>query len=235
MTFNFSANDRVKHGYLGFGDVVEPLGENTVRVQFDGFFDVRDIHRENLSLIVASPPELIVNGRINLKKGDRVESKSGGIGTVQEDEGDYAYVSVTFDNGYTGNYKADSLKRLVGSINPKEVHSVPKTPNNSSDFLYKKDDRVKLKYNGSIGTVVRDQVGSEGAIFVVWDKSGKYIWEEPKNLVTLHAPRHTDEPHPNQELIDQIESVRLPLKAEVERKQALLKHMTQALKIAKQV
>ena len=172
MTFNFSAKDRVKHVHFGFGDVLDVLSKNTVRVQFHGFYDIKDVHPDNLTLTCPAPPEF----------------------------------------------------------------SVIKTPNNSDEpFLYKKGDRVKLKFNQSTGTVVRDQMGSEGAIFVKWDKSGKCIWEEPKSLVVLHAPRHTDEPHPNQELIDQIEAVRLPLKAEVERQQALLKHLTSALKIAKQV
>lgn len=112
------------------------------------------------------------------------------------------------------------------------------------DFQFKEGDRVKLKYNRNTGTVLRDQEAN--GVLVAWDhakpgsekasegvKGGKNLWEKPGDLTVLHAPRATDPANPDQELIDQLEALRLPIKARIERDQAILSKLTAAQKILK--
>lgn len=101
----------------------------------------------------------------------------------------------------------------------------------AESFLYKKGDRVKLKYNRKCGTVHKDQTDFESSVCILWDHRADTLWEMADDLVILHAPRDTDPVNPNQEAIDAIEALRVPLKKEIEALQAKLSSLTQAKKL----
>jgi len=101
-------------------------------------------------------------------------------------------------------------------------------------FLFKKDDRVKLKYNGNTGTVVRDEKDVDARFVAVqWDKGVSPVTEHAKDLTVLHAPRESDPVNPRQAEIDAIDAIRLPLIAKIEKDQAILSKLTAAKRILK--
>lgn len=100
-------------------------------------------------------------------------------------------------------------------------------------FMYKKGDRVKLKYNRNNGTIAEDQRHLDNrTIRVIWDKDRNVAAvEEIADLYTLHAPRDTDAVNPNQEAIDAIEKQRAVLKKEIEDLQSRLGTLSQAKRL----
>jgi hypothetical protein len=97
--------------------------------------------------------------------------------------------------------------------------------------LFKKGDRVKLKYNRKCGTVHKDQTDFESSVCILWDHRADTLWEMADDLVVLHAPRDTDPVNPNQEAIDAIEVQRQVLIKEVNAVQARLRSLTTAKRL----
>jgi hypothetical protein len=186
------------------------------------------------------------------KMGDRVQHlRSGAYGTVTRDQnGDYT-VSVDWedDPGMINVTPADWVRVApwhgIGYVPVLHIDvdtiladfSQPFTDAGSfggavkAGFQFKDGDRVKLKYNRMCGTVVGDQV--QAGVYVHWDKhpEGHRVVTPVADLVPLHTPRDTDPVNPNQEAIDAIEALRVPLKKEIEALQAKLSSLTQAKKL----
>jgi hypothetical protein len=64
----------------------------------------------------------------------------------------------------------------------------------------------------------------------VWDHSGVVRCPE-EDVDVLYAPRDTDPANPNQDAIDAIEALRVPLKKEIEALQQKLGNLTTAKKL----
>jgi hypothetical protein len=183
---------------------------------------------------------------IPFKKGDRVQNlDSGNFGTVYQDQTDPLLVHLVWDAepNVVVCHKADSVRvapwhevnavktvkidpvhlrnfREAGLLDPEKLPKEPK---------FRAGDRVKFKYNRNCGTVA--EVSKLG-VLVKWDKdTAEPLWEREDELVTLYAPRDTDPVNPNQDAIDAIEALRVPLKREIEALQAKLGNLTTAKKL----
>lgn len=175
-----------------------------------------------------------------IKKGQRFVIIGTGRGGVVAEDFNYRYgskVSVLLDGHATPVDESihnmliiTKLDNIVdGKLTEKSVH-----PQFKEDevFRFKKGDRVKFKHSGATGTLVEDEVISDDTcnVLVRWDKTGNALWEHKRDLHVLHAPRDTGV-NPNQAEIDAIDAIRLPLIAELEKRQAVLSKLTQAKKI----
>lgn len=97
--------------------------------------------------------------------------------------------------------------------------------------LYKHGDRVKLKWNRRVGTVIANEMHGDANVHIQWDHNPQPNWEHIRDLETVWAPRDTDPVNPNQEAIDAIEVQRKVLIKQVDELQARLGTLTRAQKL----
>lgn len=245
MTYPYQKNERVLVEGFKFGRVYQdtPSESDTVPVILDrAKASVINIKRRDVKPMSAED-----EARLNIELNSPTIFE---LGTVEIPEGLMALMfgprvgpGTPHTTEFTGG---GSIKD--GNMNEWQVsdHSKrgPIKDGVEEKFLYKEGDRVKLKYNKNTGTVARDQTDPQKTVLIHWDKAkpfdkstdekgGRELWEYPRNLTVLHAPRATDPANPDQELIDQLEALRLPIKARIERDQAILSKLTAAKKILK--
>lgn len=241
MTDLFKKNDRVLAYGKTLGTVYQDQheGDAVVHVELDSQKgSVSGYYPSNLEKVPANTHISVLvlddvpQGLIDLLSGNPWRN----IGTTTD--GPIIDVDTTLDKKAEPFTHAGSIKDGI------TTEEVLRSNGAEEKFLYKEGDRVKLKYNKNTGTVVRDQTDPLKTVLVHWDKAkpfdkstdekgGRELWEYPRNLTVLHAPRATDPANPEQELIDQLEALRLPIKARVERDQAILSKLTAAQKILK--
>lgn len=123
----------------------------------------------------------------------------------------------------------------VVRIDVDEILNLGRKDGEEAEFRLKIGDRVRFKHNRKNGTVRSNEMFGDTNIMVEWDRKDggkdKAIWEHIRDLAVLYAPRATDTDDEAQATIDQIDAIRLPLIAEIEKKQAILSKLTAAKKI----
>lgn len=125
--------------------------------------------------------------------------------------------------------------KAPNDVNPIHLRNFSEAGLIKPDFIpnaerkYQKDDRVKLKYARRAGTV--RGYHKDGQLVMEWDHASGIAKCPEGDVVPLHTPRDTDPANPNQDAIDAIEALRVPLKKEIEALQAKLGNLTSAKKL----